>query len=74
MPNTSNSAASELLITTLTDIVAEMVEAKCQRLTARERGTLQRRIGKTVDVFVKGLQLSPQQRRAEEKRRKLAGE
>lgn len=67
--DTSDPAAA-LLIDTLTDLVAEMVEAKCATLSARERGTLQRRIAKAVDLFVKGMQLSPAQRRANEARRR----
>ena len=35
---TTSDAAATLLVSTLTDIVAEMVEAKCAKLTARERG------------------------------------
>ena len=67
----TSNAATALLVSTLTDIVAEMVEAKCAKLTARERGALERRIGKTVDVFVSGLPLSREQQRAEAKRASL---
>jgi hypothetical protein len=62
---TESDPATALLLTTLTDLVVEMVETKCAKLTARERGTLQRRIGKAVALFVEGMQLSPAQRRAE---------
>jgi hypothetical protein len=62
----TNTAAA-LLVSTLTDLVAEMIEAKCATLNARERDTLERRIGKAVDLFVQGMQLTPAQRRERER-------
>jgi hypothetical protein len=40
------------LVMSLTNLVAETVEAKCSTLTARERKTLERRILKAVEMFV----------------------
>ena len=47
-------AQVQLLMTTLTDVVVEMIEAKCKTITNRERGTLERRIGKAIRLFVEG--------------------
>ncbi|MDQ3439822.1 MAG: hypothetical protein M3478_05675 [Planctomycetota bacterium] len=44
----------QLLLATLTDLVVEMVEAKCQTVTNRERKTLERRIDKAIRLFVEG--------------------
>lgn len=46
--------ALQLLLATLTDLVVEMVEAKCQTITNRERKTLERRIDKAIRLFVEG--------------------
>ena len=40
------------LVMSLTNVVSEAVEAKCQTLTPRERKTLERRILKAVQLFV----------------------
>jgi len=45
----------QLLLSTLTDLVVEMVEAKCQTITGRERKTLERRIDKAIRLFVQGI-------------------
>jgi len=42
-----------LLIDALTDVVKEMVEAKCSELNKRDQNTLKRRIRKAVESFVK---------------------
>ncbi len=42
----------EFLVMSLTHVVTEAVEAKCQTLTPRERKTLERRILKAVQLFV----------------------
>ena len=46
--------ALQLLLATLTDLVVDMVEAKCQTITSRERKTLERRIDKAIRLFVQG--------------------
>ena len=46
--------ALQLLLATLTDLVVEMVEAKCQTITNRERKTLERRIDRAIRLFVEG--------------------
>jgi hypothetical protein len=67
----TSDAATALLTSTLSDLVVEMVEAKCAKITPRERATLERRIDKAVTLFVKGMQLSPAQRRADQEREHL---
>ena len=42
----------QFLVMSLTNVVAEAVEAKCQTLSSRERKTLERRILKSVQLFV----------------------
>ena len=42
----------QFLVMSLTNVVTEAVEAKCQTLSARERKTLERRILKAVQLFV----------------------
>ena len=44
----------QLLMTTLADLVVEMVEKKCSTITNRERKTLERRIEKALRLFVEG--------------------
>jgi hypothetical protein len=44
----------QLLMATLSDLVVEMVEAKCAKLNNRDRKTLERRIGKAIRAFVEG--------------------
>ncbi len=51
-PAAAEEAGIQLLLSTLTDLVVEMVEAKCQTITNRERKTLERRIGKAIRMFV----------------------
>jgi hypothetical protein len=41
----------QFLVMSLTNVVAEAVEAKCASLTPRERKTLERRILKAVQLF-----------------------
>ena len=53
-PAPAVEANVQLLLSTLTDLVVEMVEAKCQTLTNRERKTLERRIDKALRLFVQG--------------------
>jgi hypothetical protein len=53
-PAPAVEAGVQLLLSTLTDLVVEMVEAKCQTLTNRERNTLERRIDKALRLFVQG--------------------
>ena len=45
----------QLLLSTLTDLVVEMVQAKCQAITGRERKTLEWRIDKAIRLFVQGM-------------------
>ena len=42
----------QFLVMSLTNVVTEAVEAKCQTLSPRERKTLERRILKAVQLFV----------------------
>ena len=42
----------QFLVMSLTNVVTEAVEAKCQTLSSRERKTLERRILKAVQLFV----------------------
>ena len=42
----------QFLVMSLTNVVTEAVEAKCQTLSSRERRTLERRILKAVQLFV----------------------
>ena len=49
----TSEVATELLIDALTDVVKEMVEAKCSELNKRDQNTLKRRIRKAVESFVK---------------------
>ena len=44
----------QLMLSTLTDLVVDMVEAKCQTITNRERKTLERHIDKAIRSFVQG--------------------
>ncbi len=44
----------QLLVATLSDLVVEMVEKKCAKLTNRERKTLERHIEKAIRLFVEG--------------------
>jgi len=53
--NGATEPAMQLLLSTLTDLVVEMVEAKCQTITGRERKTLERRIDKAIRLFVQGM-------------------
>ena len=53
-PAPAAEAGIQLLLSTLTDVVVEMVEAKCQTITNRERKTLERRIDKALRLFVQG--------------------
>ena len=53
-PAPAVEAGIQLLLSTLTELVVEMVEAKCQTLNGRERKTLQRRIDKAIRSFVQG--------------------
>jgi hypothetical protein len=53
-PAPADNPALQLLLSTLTDLVVEMVEAKCQTITNRERKTLERRIDKAIRLFVEG--------------------
>ena len=70
----SNDPATELLVSTIASVVTEMIEAKCQRLSNRDRGTLERRIRRAVATFVQGMQLSREQQRGEAKREALRRE
>ena len=54
-PDAATEPAMQLLLSTLTDLVVEMVEAKCQTITGRERKTLERRIDKAIRSFVQGM-------------------
>jgi len=54
-PTDATEPAMQLLLSTLTDLVVEMVEAKCQTITGRERKTLERRIDKAIRLFVQGM-------------------
>jgi formamidopyrimidine-DNA glycosylase len=47
-------AQVQLLMTALTDVVVEMIQAKCKTITNRERQTLERRIEKAIRLFVEG--------------------
>ena len=49
---TSANPQVQFLVMSLTNVVTETVEAKCQTLTPRERKTLERRILKAVQMFV----------------------
>jgi hypothetical protein len=49
----ARSAATDLLVEALNDLVIEMVEAKCSTLNERDQNTLKRRIRKAVESFVK---------------------
>jgi hypothetical protein len=71
MPSSKVNPATQLLSSALTDLVTEVVESKCQKLSNRERKTLERRIDRAVAVFVEGMQLSPQQKRTQAKRDRL---
>ena len=42
----------QFLVMSLTNVVTEAVEAKCQTISPRERKTLERRILKAVQLFV----------------------
>ncbi len=42
----------QFLVMSLTNVVTDAVEAKCQTLSPRERKTLERRILKAVQLFV----------------------
>jgi hypothetical protein len=42
-----------MLVLTLSEVVADMVQAKCGDLSKRDRNTLQRRINKAVGEFVR---------------------
>ena len=42
----------QFLVMSLTDLVVQMIEQKCEKLSKRDRGTLQRRILKAVQLFV----------------------
>ena len=53
-PAPATEPALQVLLATLTDLVVEMVEAKCQTITNRERKTLERRIDKAIRLFVEG--------------------
>ena len=53
-PAPAMEAGIQLLCSTLTDVVVEMVEAKCQTITGRERKTLERRIDKALRLFIEG--------------------
>jgi hypothetical protein len=53
-PAPAADAALRILLSTLTDLVVEMVEAKCQTINGRERKTLERRIDKAIRLFVEG--------------------
>jgi hypothetical protein len=55
-PAPAAEPAIQLLLATLSDLVVEMVQAKCQTLSNRERKTLERRIGKAIRSFVQGQQ------------------
>ena len=47
-------AQVQLLMTALTDVVIEMIQAKCKTITNRERQTLERRIERAIRLFVEG--------------------
>ena len=47
-------AQVQLLMTALTDVVVEMIQAKCKTITNRERQTLEWRIEKAIRLFVEG--------------------
>lgn len=47
-------AQVQLLMGALSDLVLEMIEAKCKTITNRERQTLERRIEKAIRLFVQG--------------------
>jgi hypothetical protein len=49
----AKSAATDLLVEALNDLVVEMIEAKCTTLSKRDQNTLKRRIRKAVESFVK---------------------
>jgi hypothetical protein len=49
---TASDPQVAFLVMSLTNLVAETVEAKCSTLTSRERKTLERRILKAVEMFV----------------------
>ena len=53
-PAPAVEAGLQLLLSTLTELVVDMVEAKCQTITNRERKTLERRIDKALRLFVEG--------------------
>ena len=55
-PAPAVEAGLQLLLSTLTDVVVDMVEAKCHTITNRERKTLERRIDKAIRLFVQGQQ------------------
>ena len=46
-----------MLVRTLSDVVAEMVQSKCGELTKRDRGMLQRRINKAVGEFAQHIKI-----------------
>ena len=50
--NSELDAQVQFLVMSLTNVVTEAVEAKCQTITPRERRTLERRILKAVQLFV----------------------
>jgi len=50
--NQQSDPQVQFLVMSLTNLVAETVEAKCNTLTSRERKTLERRILKAVEMFV----------------------
>ena len=47
-------AQVQLLMSALTDVVVDMIHAKCKTITNRERQTLERRIEKAIRLFVEG--------------------
>ena len=55
-PAPAVEAGVQLLLSTLTELVVDMVEAKCQTITNRERKTLERRIDKALRLFAQGQQ------------------
>ena len=46
-----------MLVLTLSDVVAEMVQSKCGQLGKRDRGTLQRGIDKVIRQFLERVEL-----------------
>jgi len=52
-------------------LIAEWLEAKCQRLSSRERATLEHRISAAVSTCVQGMQLLREQQREEANRESL---